>query len=82
MTWLYLQALGSLFVSSYDLQGHDGGILPRLHTGSLVRQKIDYLHSRKADHIEETTSNSSSIVAYIRSLAMVLLLLRVYVTVA
>jgi hypothetical protein len=27
------QALGSVFVVSYDLQGYDGGILTRLHAG-------------------------------------------------
>jgi hypothetical protein len=26
----------SLFIASYDSQGHGGGILPRLHTGSLL----------------------------------------------
>jgi hypothetical protein len=31
---LYPQALGSLFVASYDSQNHGGGIRPRLHTGS------------------------------------------------
>jgi hypothetical protein len=30
---LYTQALGSLFVASYDSQGYGGGIRPRLHTG-------------------------------------------------
>jgi hypothetical protein len=30
---LYPQALGSLFVSSYDSQGCGGGILTHLHTG-------------------------------------------------
>jgi hypothetical protein len=30
---LYPQALGSLFIASYDSQGHDRGIRPRLHTG-------------------------------------------------
>jgi hypothetical protein len=29
---LYPQALGSLFIASYDSQGYDGGIRPRLHT--------------------------------------------------
>jgi hypothetical protein len=33
---LYPRALGSLFVASYDSQGSDGGILTRLHTGSLL----------------------------------------------
>jgi hypothetical protein len=32
---LYHQALGSLFVASYDSQGYGGGIRPRLHTGSM-----------------------------------------------
>jgi hypothetical protein len=30
---LYPQALGSLFVASYDSQGYDGGIRTRLHAG-------------------------------------------------
>jgi hypothetical protein len=30
---LYPQALGSLFVASYDSQSYGGGIRPRLHTG-------------------------------------------------
>jgi hypothetical protein len=33
---LYPQALGSLFVASYDLQGYGGGIRPRLHTGQYM----------------------------------------------
>jgi hypothetical protein len=32
---LYSQALGSIFVASYDSQGYGGGILTRLHTGLL-----------------------------------------------
>jgi hypothetical protein len=32
---LYPQALGSLFVASYDSQGYGGGIRTRLHAGSL-----------------------------------------------
>jgi hypothetical protein len=32
---LYPQALGSLFVTSYDSQGYGGGIRPRFHTGLL-----------------------------------------------
>jgi hypothetical protein len=31
---LYPQALGSLFVASYDSQGYGGGIRSRLHTGA------------------------------------------------
>jgi hypothetical protein len=34
---LYPQALGSLFVAFYDLQGYGGGIRTRLHAGSLSR---------------------------------------------
>jgi hypothetical protein len=30
---LHPQALGSLFVASYDSQGYGGGIRPHLHTG-------------------------------------------------
>jgi hypothetical protein len=33
VAWLYPQALGSLFVASYDSQRYGGGIRPRLHTG-------------------------------------------------
>jgi hypothetical protein len=33
MARLYPQALGSLFIASYDSQGYGGGIRPRLHTG-------------------------------------------------
>jgi hypothetical protein len=34
---LYSQALGSLFVASYDSQGYGGGILTRLHTKSKMK---------------------------------------------
>jgi hypothetical protein len=33
VTQFYPQALGSLFVASYDSQGYGGGIRTRLHTG-------------------------------------------------
>jgi hypothetical protein len=33
VAWLYTQALGSLFVASYDSQGYGGSIWPCLHTG-------------------------------------------------
>jgi hypothetical protein len=33
VTQLYPQGLGSLLVASYDSQGYDGGIRPRIHTG-------------------------------------------------
>jgi hypothetical protein len=38
---LYPQALGSLFVASYDSQGYGGVIRPRLHTGSSKRQVLN-----------------------------------------
>jgi hypothetical protein len=46
----------SLFVASYDLQGHGGGIRPRLHTGlyswfSLCPSYRFSLYSRSTDHI-------------------------------
>jgi hypothetical protein len=33
---LYLQALGFLFVASYDSQGYGGGIRTRLHEGKIL----------------------------------------------
>jgi hypothetical protein len=36
VAWLYLQALGSIFVASYDSQGYGGGIRQRLHTGDRI----------------------------------------------
>jgi hypothetical protein len=36
VTQLYPQALGSLFVASYDLQGYCVGIRTRLHAGLTV----------------------------------------------
>jgi hypothetical protein len=35
VAWLYPQALGSLYLSSYDSEGYGGGIRPRLHAGAL-----------------------------------------------
>jgi hypothetical protein len=32
--WLHLQALGSIFIASYDLQGYGGGIRTHLHMGN------------------------------------------------
>jgi hypothetical protein len=37
---LYPQALDSLFVASYDSQGYDGSIRPRLHTGLTILFKV------------------------------------------
>jgi hypothetical protein len=36
MAQLYPQAMGSLFVASYDSQGYGGGIRTRRHTGLLL----------------------------------------------
>jgi hypothetical protein len=41
---LYPQALGSLFVNLYDLQGYGGGIWTCLHTGWTVSQIAAGLH--------------------------------------
>jgi hypothetical protein len=38
---LYPQALGSLYVASYDSQGYGGGIRTRLHTGSNTQMAWD-----------------------------------------
>jgi hypothetical protein len=44
---LYPQALGSLFVASYDSQGYGGGIGPRLHTGCIaLKSKQCYLNKK------------------------------------
>jgi hypothetical protein len=40
---LYLGALDSLFVASYDSQGGGGGILTRLHTGKEVLGRTNLL---------------------------------------
>jgi hypothetical protein len=63
----------SLFVASYNSQGHDGGIRPCLHMGmscyisnwgapSLTH--CSSLYSLGTDSIENTTSNSSSVVMW------------------
>jgi hypothetical protein len=50
---LYPQALGSLFVASYDSQGYDGGIRPRLHTGiRLSRLHLKGLRARLLSCLE------------------------------
>jgi hypothetical protein len=88
------QALGSLSVASYHSQGYGGGIRPRLHTGFLevkVRVKFMLLPTHnyrltpyvpRPDGIEDTASNSLTIVTCVCSLAMALILLRVYTDVA
>jgi hypothetical protein len=37
---LYLRALRSLFVASYETQGHGGNILTRLHTGQIKKTRL------------------------------------------
>jgi hypothetical protein len=50
MTRLYPQALGSLFVASYDSQGY-GGIRPRVHTWLVAS-----VYNLDTDRIENTCS--------------------------
>jgi hypothetical protein len=40
----------SLFVASYDSQGHGGGIRPRLHTGSVSLLITDSLINPQSDN--------------------------------
>jgi hypothetical protein len=47
----------SLFVAFYDSKGHGGGIRPRLHTGYCSAGVL------VTNRVENTVSNSSSIVA-------------------
>jgi hypothetical protein len=61
---LYSQALGFLFVTSYSSQGYIGGIRPRLITGHLSESLLFIrIKTRSFYYIENTTANSSSIVA-------------------
>jgi hypothetical protein len=47
---LYAQALGSLFVASYDSQGYNGVIRPHLHTGNNQQlNRYSSLYSRSTD---------------------------------
>jgi hypothetical protein len=50
----------SLFVSSYDLQAHGGGIQPRLHTELATSGLALYTYSQRTD---QPTENTASIVA-------------------
>jgi hypothetical protein len=51
----------SLFVASYDLRGHGGGIRPRLHTGLTTILLLLRLYICLAYRLEDTESNSSAI---------------------
>jgi hypothetical protein len=42
---LYPQALGSLFVASYDSQGYGEGIRPHLHTGKIRNRKFPSVYT-------------------------------------
>jgi hypothetical protein len=55
----------SLFVASYDSQGHGGGIRPRLHTGYAYSWFNCPYKSVYTDRVENTIANSTSIVAFI-----------------
>jgi hypothetical protein len=54
----------SLFVASYDSQGHGGGIRPRLHTGPL-----------RTDHAENAASIFKEACLFLRGVAVDVLLL-------
>jgi hypothetical protein len=62
---LYLQALGSLSVTSCDSQDDDGGIQTCLHRGLTKLPRLPSLYSLSMDRIESTALDSSSIVACI-----------------
>jgi hypothetical protein len=49
----------SLFVASYDSQGHGGGIRPRFHTGLSRENRLPLLYSLGSDHVENTVLNNS-----------------------
>jgi hypothetical protein len=67
---LYPRALGSLFFASYDSQGYGGGIRTRSHTSLANLPPPCSLYSLDTDRIGNTVSNSSIIVAYIPSVAI------------
>jgi hypothetical protein len=64
---LYPQALGPIFVASYNLQGNGGGIRLRLHTGIFLRNSgpisFNYILNicYDTDRRENTAYNSCSI---------------------
>jgi hypothetical protein len=53
----YPQALGSLFVPSYDSHGYGGGIRPRLHTGCSTRLYIRGVITVYEDRSDDLKSN-------------------------
>jgi hypothetical protein len=61
----YTYALGSLFVIYCDLQDDGGGILTCLHRGLTKLPRLPSLYSLDMDYLENTASDSSSIVVCI-----------------
>jgi hypothetical protein len=53
---LYPQALGSLFIASYDSQGYDGGIRTRLHAGIWLKPWPLLINTRHGPHREHSSS--------------------------
>jgi hypothetical protein len=65
VTRLYPQALGSLFVASYDSQGYSGVIRPRLHTRVLslyCQFSTDSIEPLCTDQIGNIVSSTTPIV--------------------
>jgi hypothetical protein len=63
----FLRFETTLFVASYDSQGHGGGIRPRLYTGEFWEELIAYFPRYDTDRIEINASNNSSIVTFLPS---------------
>jgi hypothetical protein len=58
VTQLYSQALGSLFVISYDSQDYGGGIRPRLNTGFSQLSELPLLSSHYIDSSRTTAQKT------------------------
>jgi hypothetical protein len=57
MARLYPQALGSLFVASYDSQGYGGGIQNRLHSeDSYITPTVLFIITQYGPHIKHRSS--------------------------
>jgi hypothetical protein len=74
--WLYPQALGSLFVISYDSQGYSGDIRPRFHMGLSRKHRFQQylyycmlIHCQRNLFTESLPRNSSGIFAYFAFIA-------------
>jgi hypothetical protein len=52
----------SLFVASYDSQGHGGGIRPLLHTSDTPTNELRLVYNFQAARIYVTISNGSSVI--------------------